>query len=550
MSTITQTLAHVVNEENLFVSSGAKVAINHFESEFTRRARFNLVFAVSAFSRRVITSASVATALCVAPALVSAASTCPFDTGGSDAVNDGAVLTRYALGITGVPMTASTRYASLDPLQVKNNIECVGCALDMNGDGMIDAVDTTIIARHLAGFQGASLTAGLALGAGSRSSTAAVTSFLVNGCTVGGAINAFVNGGNAFGAPALLGTTDAQSLTLKSGGTSINALVSTGSGLRVLDSSAITTLSSVNIVNGDVSNLASAGTALGTIAGGGSQSLFCGSGGASTCRNKVDGLGGTVSGGLGNLAQTYAVVGGGLSNSATSDGATVSGGRGNLTTGQGAAIGGGDGNIAGGFDAVVSGGRINVATGNYSVIPGGRNNGASGEYSFAAGQNTSAFDASSFVWGARTGTTYSNGPGSFTVSVPGDILFSATNTPGIGCSLTLAGWHCTSDRATKQSIRDINVRDVLKRVVNLAVPSWEFIGATDNRHIGPMAQDFKKAFGLGDNDKTISAMDMGGVALAAIQGLNEKLVAALKDKDAELKAMKHELAAIKRKLGM
>ncbi|HPT57504.1 MAG TPA: hypothetical protein PLK42_12555, partial [Casimicrobium sp.] len=62
------------------------------------------------------------------------AATCPFDNGGSDAVNDGVVLTRYALGITGAQLTASTRYASLDPLQVQANIECVGCALDINGD--------------------------------------------------------------------------------------------------------------------------------------------------------------------------------------------------------------------------------------------------------------------------------------------------------------------------------------------------------------------------------------------------------------------------------
>ena len=119
------------------------------------------------------------------------AATCPFDNGGSDALNDGLVLTRYALGITGAPLIASTRYASLDPLQVKNNIECVGCALDMNGDGQIDAVDTTIIARHLAGFTGASLTAGLALGSApsaSRTDTASITSFLVNGCAVGGSL--------------------------------------------------------------------------------------------------------------------------------------------------------------------------------------------------------------------------------------------------------------------------------------------------------------------------------------------------------------------------
>ena len=59
--------------------------------------------------------------LAVLPASASA-QTCPFNNGGSDATNDGVVLTRYALGITGAPLTASTRYASLDPLQVKKII--------------------------------------------------------------------------------------------------------------------------------------------------------------------------------------------------------------------------------------------------------------------------------------------------------------------------------------------------------------------------------------------------------------------------------------------
>lgn len=53
----------------------------------------------------------------------SIAQTCPFDNGGSDAANDGLALARYALNITGAPLTASTRYATLYPLQVKNNIE-------------------------------------------------------------------------------------------------------------------------------------------------------------------------------------------------------------------------------------------------------------------------------------------------------------------------------------------------------------------------------------------------------------------------------------------
>ena len=166
----------------------------------------------------------------------SSAQTCPFDNGGSDAVNDGLVLTRYALGITGAPLVASTRYASLDPLQVKNNIECVGCALDMNGDGQIDTVDTTIIARHLAGFKDASLTSGLALGVAptaSRPTTAAVVSFLASGCATG-ATGAFVKGGNSFGSAAVLGTNDAFDLKVASGGSKVSLEIGNGSGLRVI----------------------------------------------------------------------------------------------------------------------------------------------------------------------------------------------------------------------------------------------------------------------------------------------------------------------------
>jgi ribosomal protein L9 len=43
------------------------------------------------------------------------------------------------------------------------------------------------------------------------------------------------------------------------------------------------------------------------------------------------------------------------------------------------------------------------------------------------------------------------------------------------------------------------------------------------RHMGPMAQDFKVAFGLGDTGKAYHSVDAHGVALAAIQALYERL---------------------------
>jgi len=56
-----------------------------------------------------------------------------------------------------------------------------------------------------------------------------------------------------------------------------------------------------------------------------------------------------------------------------------------------------------------------------------------------------------------------------------------------------------------------------------------------------VAQDFHAAFGLGADDKHIADVDEGGVALAAIQGLNQKLNA----KDAEIQDLKQSVAELK-----
>jgi Recombinase len=58
----------------------------------------------------------------------------------------------------------------------------------------------------------------------------------------------------------------------------------------------------------------------------------------------------------------------------------------------------------------------------------------------------------------------------------------------------------------------------------LPIRSWRYIAEPDGpRRIGPAAQDFGAAFGLGEDERTISMVDADGVALAAIQGLNAKL---------------------------
>ena len=55
--------------------------------------------------------------------------------------------------------------------------------------------------------------------------------------------------------------------------------------------------------------------------------------------------------------------------------------------------------------------------------------------------------------------------------------------------------------------------------------------------MGPMAQDFSAAFGLGLDDKHINTVDADGVALAAIQGL----YTLVKEKDAEIVSQKDKI---------
>jgi hypothetical protein len=82
----------------------------------------------------------------------------------------------------------------------------------------------------------------------------------------------------------------------------------------------------------------------------------------------------------------------------------------------------------------------------------------------------------------------------------------------------------SSDRNVKQAFSAVDPQTVLEKVAAMPMQEWSYISDEGaSRHIGPMAQDFRAAFGLGADDKHISMVDADGVALAAIQGLNEKL---------------------------
>ena len=107
-------------------------------------------------------------------------------------------------------------------------------------------------------------------------------------------------------------------------------------------------------------------------------------------------------------------------------------------------------------------------------------------------------------------------------------------------SRTLAASNPPSDRALKERFEAVDARAILDRVVTLPVETWSYKGETA-RHLGPMAQDFAAAFGLGADDRHIFPLDAGGVALAAIQGLH----AVVQAQDARLRTLERELVALR-----
>jgi hypothetical protein len=117
----------------------------------------------------------------------------------------------------------------------------------------------------------------------------------------------------------------------------------------------------------------------------------------------------------------------------------------------------------------------------------------------------------------------------------------------------------SSDRNVKEDFAAVNAQEVLAKVVALPLQSWSYTNRPGVKHVGPMAQDFHAAFGLGSDDKGISTVDADGVALAAIQGLNQKVEereASLREKlearsqklEAENAELRNEILEIKRLL--
>ena len=102
----------------------------------------------------------------------------------------------------------------------------------------------------------------------------------------------------------------------------------------------------------------------------------------------------------------------------------------------------------------------------------------------------------------------------------------------------------SSDRNAKQDFARVNPVQMLDKVLQLPITEWSYKEDAATRHVGPMGQDFHSIFNVGTDEKHIAPIDEGGVAFAAIQGLNQKVEdrsQALEAKSLELEAENAEL---------
>jgi hypothetical protein len=149
-------------------------------------------------------------------------------------------------------------------------------------------------------------------------------------------------------------------------------------------------------------------------------------------------------------------------------------------------------------------------------------------------------------WGNGLGTTGFDGPmlvgnggGILGASANWTLRWNANGTVQVRGSISSG-----SDRNIKQNFRTVDSGAVLDKVAALPITRWNYKDDPSAEHMGPVAQDFRAAFSLGTDDKSISMVDADGVALAAIQGLNKRL----EEKDIRIRQLEQRLERLERVL--
>jgi hypothetical protein len=187
-------------------------------------------------------------------------------------------------------------------------------------------------------------------------------------------------------------------------------------------------------------------------------------------------------------------------------------------------------------------GSSTEASGHYSVAMGLRA-AAVGQGSIVLGSNAVALAAATgtFIFGDRSTEGTADAP--FTGFAPNEFLVRAAGGVGFytnralttGLRLAPSGsqWLGVSDVNTKEHFRDVSDDQLLRKIAAMPIREWSYKAQDPSiRHIGPTAQDFHAAFGLGEDPLRIGTMDADGVALAGVKALENRTRAWAKERAA------------------
>ncbi len=219
----------------------------------------------------------------------------------------------------------------------------------------------------------------------------------------------------------------------------------------------------------------------------------------------------------------------GIDTKASGDGSTAMGDNTTASGNNSTAIG--DNTTASGVASTAMGIKT-IASGDYSIAMGSKLI-ANGIYSTAMGTNVSTNGkAGTFVVGDASVTSintslsgpFSNDQMMMRFAGGYRLWSNSTYTTGVYMTGGTSGWVNISDRNKKENFTEIDGEELLNKIKNLPVTEWNYKNTDPSiKYVGPVAQDFYKAFHLGGKDSLgINSIAIDGINLAGVKALEKR----------------------------
>ncbi len=266
-----------------------------------------------------------------------------------------------------------------------------------------------------------------------------------------------------------------------------------------------------------------------------------------------------------------AFIGAGTHDTVLGTGAIVNGYRNKVLDAYGFIGTGQDNMIDSGavYNAFILTGLGNYVKGRYSGVLSGLSSYVVGDHSLAFGPHDTVNASFVFAFGSNIKTSNENyrvylfdstsAYSGFLVinRRDGDFpIHVGTNTAnGNGAYLTAGGvWTNASSRAFKDRFEPLSGAEVLEKINRLNIQAWYYKN-TQERHIGPVAEEFHQQFQVGDlshpdHEHYLSALDVAGVSLLGVQVLyrrQQELEQRLAQLEAENQLLKQRLAQLEQR---